>query len=147
MIRLRKKESDDARIMWLIKNELFPMASRSNPDVVFRRSEMMKRLSTGKTFVKEGATGKVEGFVHLFQINDPAWIDMLAVHPKKQRRGIGSMLMVKAEAEALKRGLRQMMLYVDSNNVHGIRFYERHGFHAVHYIDKYKCYQMVKRID
>ena len=146
MIRKRRKGHDDERIYWLIKHVLFPMTVRSNPSSKLVRSEVLGRLSNGKTYVSVNEADETEGFIHLFHTAAPAWIDMLAVHPESRKKGLGSKLMIKAEEELSKNGSRLLALYVDAYNINGIRFYENRGFHAVQFYPKFKCYQMIKRI-
>lgn len=55
----------------------------------------------------------------------------IAVHPRCQGLGIGSLLVEECGAVALRNGFRKMHLTVNSDNQQAIRFYERSGWTRV----------------
>ncbi len=61
--------------------------------------------------------------------NDPVGeVYVLGVDPRWQGRGLGRALTVLGMAHLKKRGLREVILYVDAANVGAIKTYERLGF-------------------
>lgn len=56
------------------------------------------------------------------------YINVLAVYPQLQGRGIGSLLIEKAEAVAADTGYGQMSIIVFDANLGARRLYERHGY-------------------
>jgi ribosomal protein S18 acetylase RimI-like enzyme len=54
-------------------------------------------------------------------------VDILAVHPHHQGRGIGAALLTQAFAAFAGAGLREAQLGVASFNERALRVYERHG--------------------
>ncbi|MBD3242578.1 MAG: GNAT family acetyltransferase [Chitinivibrionales bacterium] len=56
------------------------------------------------------------------------WINYLAVHPDKRRRGIGARVMAEAERLLRDRGCAKINLQVRTSNREVIAFYERLGF-------------------
>lgn len=74
-----------------------------------------------------GSTNPI--FRPLLELEDLAvgtrYINVLAVYPEHRSKGIGSRLLI--QAEALSRG-RRMSLIVSDTNRDAIRLYERHGY-------------------
>jgi diamine N-acetyltransferase len=56
------------------------------------------------------------------------YLELLALLPSFQGRGIGSALLVWFEMEGLRQGARNLWVCASSFNTQAIRFYERHGF-------------------
>jgi GNAT superfamily N-acetyltransferase len=79
-----------------------------------------------ETWVAE-ADGAVAGFGAL----TPAMLEHLYVHPDRQRRGIGTLLLEQAKRRRPE-GLR---LWLFQQNEGARRFYERHGFRLLELTD------------
>ena len=60
-----------------------------------------------------------------------AWLELLAVAPGQQGRGIGQQLLDLAEAATSSAGFPHLDLAVATHNEGAIRFYERRGYHRV----------------
>jgi GNAT superfamily N-acetyltransferase len=84
------------------------------------------------------------GEVHIFEIEgdrlgliveraatDHLFVDILAVAPAAQRRGVGRALMRFAEAEALRLGLGAVRLYTNVKMTENLRFYPALGYRPV----------------
>jgi GNAT superfamily N-acetyltransferase len=56
------------------------------------------------------------------------YLELLALLPPFQRRGIGSALLGWFEEEGMRRGARNLWVCASSFNSSAIRFYGRHGF-------------------
>jgi GNAT superfamily N-acetyltransferase len=56
------------------------------------------------------------------------YLELLALLPPFQRRGLGASLVAWFEREALKRGARNLWVCASSFNDGALRFYGRHGF-------------------
>lgn len=67
-------------------------------------------------------TYSVHGLLHLIT---------LVVHPRYQGLGLGSAIMVEIEKTGITLGLTTVELWVQTNNVRAIRFYERLGYDVV----------------
>jgi len=63
--------------------------------------------------------------------SDEYYIAQLAILPGFQRRGLGSLLLEQAEAQALASGLLKCSLFVDSENAPALSLYQRHGYQVV----------------
>ncbi|MFB4161252.1 GNAT family N-acetyltransferase [Geomicrobium sp. JSM 1781026] len=76
-------------------------------------------------------------------------IGTLAMLPESRGKGIGTMLIHKAEQFAREQGLDKLSLTVDQNNPAARKLYERVGFHIVHQSDQkpFAVYRMVKQVD
>jgi mycothiol synthase len=66
------------------------------------------------------------------------YVDLLAVHPGHQRRGLGMALLQSAFAAFAQDGLREAQLGVASDNPQGLRLYERAGMTVRHRFDIYE---------
>src|SRR4029450_12481823 len=56
------------------------------------------------------------------------YLELLALLPQAQGKGIGSTIVPWFEREALKVGARNLWVCASSFNTRALRFYERHGF-------------------
>jgi mycothiol synthase len=66
------------------------------------------------------------------------FVDVLAVHPDHQRRGLGSALLRNSFAGFAAAGLREAQLGVASDNPRALALYERVGMHARFQTDVYE---------
>jgi putative acetyltransferase len=73
-------------------------------------------------FVAE-LSGKVVGFSSMQKHE----VSALYVHPDYQGKGIGSKLLTRVEAEAVRHGIHRLTLFASMNSRH---FYEAHGYHV-----------------
>lgn len=55
-------------------------------------------------------------------------IDVIAVDPAAQGRGIGTVLLDRAEADARERGLTELRLYTNEAMTENLLYYPRRGF-------------------
>jgi ribosomal protein S18 acetylase RimI-like enzyme len=73
--------------------------------------------------------GKEAGVV---SVRDPwlkgPYLELLALLPPFQNRGLGATLIGWLEGEAVANGVRNLWVCASSFNVRALRFYERHGF-------------------
>jgi ribosomal protein S18 acetylase RimI-like enzyme len=56
------------------------------------------------------------------------YLELLALLPPFQRKGIGGMLLQRFEQEAISREARNLFVCASSFNENALRFYRRHGF-------------------
>lgn len=59
------------------------------------------------------------------------WIYRLAVHPNFQKKGLGSLLLKKAETALKKMGVRRVLLGIDEYNYKVIKFYKKCGYREI----------------
>jgi ribosomal protein S18 acetylase RimI-like enzyme len=62
------------------------------------------------------------------RVADHLFVDILAVRPEAQHRGIGRRLMAFAETEAVRLSLAALRLYTNAAMTENLRFYPRLGF-------------------
>ncbi|MNG05663.1 putative acetyltransferase [compost metagenome] len=74
------------------------------------------------------------------------FIDMLAVDPREQGRGIGHILMKAAEDYGLRERCQSAELFVDDSNPKAIRFYGKRGYEIDTYVPELSCYRMSKKL-
>lgn len=144
MLRKRVPKRDDRTIYELVETLLLPYARQTNPGLRLSRVSLSDRLKSCITFVDAAAGNKVAGFIAIRRGRDRLLIDMLAVSPKVQGKGIGSRLMRQAERTAGEHGLREIVLWVDEANRPAQGFYVKHGYEAIHYDVQLRCYLLRK---
>ena len=84
--------------------------------------------------------GQIVGFLlaRRWQSENAGYVDLLAVHPSHQRRGLGSALLLGAFARFAAAGLREAQLGVASDNARALQLYERVGMRARFQVDTYE---------
>lgn len=70
----------------------------------------------------------VIGYCIIYFALDEGEIARIAVHPKKQRRGVGKQLLDYTSEVCQEKGICRLMLDVRESNVTARRFYEQYGF-------------------
>lgn len=78
----------------------------------------------------EGAA--ILGFAALLQHGDALEVDLLAVAPEAQKRGIGRMLLADAEAQARAKGFARLELHTAAMFGHLLRLYASAGYRETH---------------
>ncbi|MEX1248978.1 MAG: GNAT family N-acetyltransferase [Anaerolineales bacterium] len=68
----------------------------------------------------QAADGRLRAFIHSFR-----------VRPELRGRGLGTRLMLAAEADLLRRNFRWVYLHVARDNAAGLRLYERYGYRRI----------------
>jgi ribosomal protein S18 acetylase RimI-like enzyme len=73
--------------------------------------------------------GVVAGYVALGRDDDGTLVvDQLLVAPGHERRGVGRRLLAHAEEYAVMRGVPELLIVVEADNVPAQNFYRRSGF-------------------
>lgn len=94
-----------------------------------------QRIANGQTWVLED-TGRIVGILVLEESADGFLLDNIAVLPECQRKGFGSVLIAFAEAEARRRGYREIRLYTHVLMTENIALYRRGGFVETHRVSE-----------
>ena len=84
-------------------------------------------IRTGQVWVATD-DAVVAGFVLLKDEPDALLLDVLAVSPAAQGRGIGSLLLTFVETEARRRGYPRITLYTNEAMTENLAYYPRHGY-------------------
>lgn len=71
------------------------------------------------------------------------WVTDLVVGAQARRRGVASALLAAAQAWAQERGVRRLMLEMQSKNIPAIRLAQKHGYEFCGYNDHYYLTQDV----
>ena len=82
-------------------------------------------------WVVEG-NGDLMGIIELVPHEDHLWVENVAITPACQRQGLGRLLLDHAEAQARRRGLREMGLLTNERYVDNIAMYARYGYRETH---------------
>jgi GNAT superfamily N-acetyltransferase len=94
-----------------------------------------RRIADGQTWVLEDA-GHIVGILVLEETQAGFLLDNIAVLPAYQGKGHGRVLMEFAEAEARRRGFRQIQLYTHALMIENIALYCRVGFVETHRVSE-----------
>jgi len=73
----------------------------------------------------------VSGLYFLSRHPTAAWLGWFGIHPSTQGKGLGGRILVGVEAEAMRCGYSEMMVYHVADDDGLNRFYQRHGFDIV----------------
>ena len=97
-------------------------------------------FDAGLSRVLEAGDGRILGFLLARRELPEAvgYVDVLAVAPDHQRRGLGTLLLVSAFAAFAAAGLREAQLGVDSDNPRALGVYERAGMSVLFRYDVYE---------
>jgi ribosomal protein S18 acetylase RimI-like enzyme len=85
------------------------------------------RIANGQVWVLDGAGG-IAGILVLEETADGLLLDNIAVAPDQQGKGHGRVLLAFAEAEAIRRGWREIRLYTQVLMTENIALYDRIGY-------------------
>ena len=98
---------------------------------------------TLRRYLPLGEAFRAAAFMTVFHAvsfpGDELYVDTVAVHPARRRRGVGDALMRFAAAEARRRGRRSLSLYCVRRNTGAHALYLRHGFRVVRSEDLWWC--------
>lgn len=146
MIRRRIPRQDDKVILELVELLLLPYARLTQPDLRVSLKVIRERLKGSSTYVATTQGRAPSGFITLREGKDAMGIDMLAVHPRVQGKGIGSRLMEHAERCSILAGKDEIRLWVDDTNAQAQRFYTSKDYVPVQYNSLIRCYQLSKHL-
>jgi N-acetylglutamate synthase-like GNAT family acetyltransferase len=132
MIKIRKiGEADTAGVAKLIKTTLLETNARHYPKKIidsliedYSAKNLKIKMKTRTFFV--AANGK--SIVGVIALTNDGWIGGLFVHPKYQKQGVGSRLVLRVKREAAVRGFDMIRSHVAINSV---GFYKKLGFRIV----------------
>lgn len=113
---------DSSRKGWTTEADLID-GTRTDPELIL---DLLRK--DGCRLLKFVGDAKILGCVELQQSDEKLYIGMLTVDPDHQGKGIGKMLLRKAEEEALASGCRSVYMTVLSERNELIDWYVRHGY-------------------
>ncbi|XID93208.1 GNAT family N-acetyltransferase [Paenibacillaceae bacterium WGS1546] len=146
MIRWRRPR-DDKSIVELVRSELVPISPWQHPRDSRLHADIVRRMRRGATLVASStARGPVIGFLHMEFRHPEMLIDLLAVDSRYQNRKLGTELMLQAERYARNKGFAAARVFVDEENVRGIRFYRRLGYTRLREFPALKIVEMAKSL-
>ncbi|TSE12519.1 GNAT family N-acetyltransferase [Mesorhizobium intechi] len=74
------------------------------------------------------ADGRIVGMVETLLADDHLWIENVCVAPQAQGRGIGRLLLERAERKALESGRSELRLLTNGGFEANVLLYKRHGY-------------------
>jgi ribosomal protein S18 acetylase RimI-like enzyme len=146
LIRKRIPRQDDKVILELVRQLLVPYAQITQPNIRVDMAMIRKRLKPCMTFVDTSGRRIPGGFISLRLEKNAMYIDMLAVDPRWQGKGIGTRLLEHAERTAVLTGYSEVLVWVDDTNTHAQQFYASRRYEVVHYDANIRCYMLSKQV-
>jgi ribosomal-protein-alanine N-acetyltransferase len=124
---LRDAEADDLETLWRIDQKCFAEGiAYSKPELRF----FMRRRGSFTLVGTDDGSREVAGFI-VAQGGAVGHIITIDVTAAARRAGLGSQLLVAAEARLRLAGSRAVSLESAVDNVSALKFYERHGYTVV----------------
>jgi GNAT superfamily N-acetyltransferase len=74
------------------------------------------------------AEGRIVGMIETMLADDHLWIENVCVTPEAQGRGIGRLLLGRAERKALEAGRSELRLLTNGAFEANVSLYKRHGY-------------------
>nr|WP_240159843.1 GNAT family N-acetyltransferase [Paenibacillus aceris] len=146
VIRKRFAANDDRAIHRLVVEQLVPFSRLYQSSTSITFSEIRKRLNHNKTFVAAKGYKQPYGFISVIRKSNVLFVDMLAVDPREQGKGLGKELMKMAEDYGKSERCRTAELFVDDSNPKAIGFYLSKGYEIQEYLPELSCYKMRKKL-
>lgn len=147
---IRWKHAGDLKgIVQLVRTELVPISPWHHPRGRLLYMEVARRLRNGITLVAARTYRSTPfGFLHMEFRRDVLFIDLLAVDRRHQNKHWGTILMRRAEQYGkLHKQCSLALLYVDEDNLRGLRFYERLGYQITRHINGLKVFELMKYLN
>ena len=90
-------------------------------------TDYTRRIADGQVWVV-GVADRIVGILVLEDDGDKFLLDNIAVAPDQQGKGVGRVLLEFAEAEAVRRGWSEIVLYTHALMTENIALYRRIGY-------------------
>lgn len=121
-----------AQVIW---HEYYPaIITREQIDYMlvqmYSLETLRAELQNGIYYSRLLIDGELSGFASFGPTEqaDIFKLHKLYLHPKQQRRGLGTALLKQCENQARELGARRLLLNVNKRNRNAIKVYERNGF-------------------
>ena len=118
------EESDEPAVAALWGAAFGYQVAHNAPDAVVRK----KLAAAEGLFFVAVADGRVAGTAMGGYDGHRGWLYTVAVDPRLRRRGVGTALVRRVEAELASRGCANVNLQVRADNAAVVAFYERLGY-------------------
>lgn len=119
--------ADVATVSGIVEEAYSPYIARIGKPPGPMLDDYAVRVRDGTVWVIEAADA-ICGIVVLLPAADSLLLDNIAVPPEHQGRGFGKRLLAFAEAEALRRGYREIRLYTHREMTENQRLYAAFGY-------------------
>jgi GNAT superfamily N-acetyltransferase len=127
----RPKDAEDiATVLIESRRAFLPYAPFAHPEQDVRRWVRTCLMQTDTVVLAE-EDGVVVGVLATSQEADKSWINQLYILPGWNGKGIGTLLLQRADSQLPK----PIHLYTFQENTGARRFYERNGYRAVAFTD------------
>jgi ribosomal-protein-alanine N-acetyltransferase len=131
-LRLRAYEPQDFEQLYALDHLCFP------PGIAYSKWMLRHFLKMPSANCIVATVGEdIPGFVITEEAGPLGHILTLDVGESSRRRGLGTQLLQRSEAELLERGVTEMVLETAVENAAGVAFWHRHGYRTVGTLKKY----------
>lgn len=132
MTQIRPARASDIKVVLAIVTDSFtPYLERMDREPAPMLADYASHISAGNVWVAE-ADGQVVGVLVLLPAADHLLLDVVAVSPTAQGRGIGKLLLTFADDHARALGLDEVRLFTNEMMTENLTYYPRHGFVETH---------------
>ena len=129
-MKIRKMKQSDFKEMYTLWEKIGPAVNLASINREEKEVIAMIRLNKNSCFVVV-ENGKIVGTVFGVFNGRRAWMYHLAVDSMYQNKGIGSVLVKKAEKALVKAGATKIRLWVAESNTQVIAFYAKQGYKKI----------------
>lgn len=132
MTQIRPARASDIKVVLAIVTDSFtPYLERMDREPAPMLADYASHISAGNVWVAE-ADGQVVGVLVLLPAADHLLLDVVAVSPTAQGRGIGKLLLTFADDHARALGLDEVRPFTNEMMTENLTYYPRHGFVETH---------------
>lgn len=111
---------------WTTEADLLDGQRTDEPAIAEIIADPAQRILTAR--LGTAGADEIVGCVHLARREGSGYLGMLAVHPARQARGLGKLLINEAEAWARRQGCPELRMTVITLRPELLAYYERRGF-------------------
>ncbi len=145
-INLRRAKESDIEKVFEIEKESFKEPWSKSAFL----SELMLPSDIALFYVAE-ENEEIKGYLLLHLFEEGVHIINIAVKKSERRKGIGTMMLKKAEEVALSKNIPLLVLEVRESNIPAINLYRKSGFYTLrvlknYYTNKENALLMVKEL-
>jgi len=123
----RATDADRPAVQRLVDVAFTPYIERIGRPPGPMTADYGRALADSRVWVIDGDDG-LDAVLVLEEHTDHLLIDVIAVDPAAQGRGVGTVLLDRAEADARELGLTELRLYTNEAMTENLLYYPRRGF-------------------
>lgn len=143
-IRKRRPTLDDPIIIRLIREQLMPHSFTASKETLAQIRERMKQGTIEVIVVRAG--NPPLGFVQYHRTGTVLNVDLLAIEPHVQGRGLGQHLLHHVETVGRNNGAIHARVFVDDSNKQANYFYQKNYYTTIRTYAALHLTEMIKSL-